>query len=286
MSEEEIPLSDKEFDKIRDRIYRIAGISLGESKRVLVVSRLTKIVRAKNLKSFDAYVDFLDRQASEADKQVFVNALTTNLTRFYREDHHFDHLVKYVGRLVAKPRYKSATGKPRLRIWSAGCSTGQEPYTIAMVLMQNYPQLKGWDFKILATDVDTDVIARAATGIYSAGELEGLSKAQAKVFERMADGNVRVPAIFRNLMTFKPLNLMLDWPLKGPFDAIFCRNVTIYFDKQTQTRVFERFGSLLPEDGYLYIGHSENMRAASLGFILEGKTIYRRVVNEKMRVSQ
>jgi len=286
MSEEEISLSDKEFDKIRDRIYQIAGISLGEAKRVLVVSRLTKIVRAKNIKSFDAYVDFLDKRASRDDKQVFVNALTTNLTRFYREDHHFDHLVEYVGRLVANPRYKSSTGKPRLRIWSAGCSTGQEPYTIAMALMQNFPQLKSWDFKILATDVDTDVIAKAAMGIYPAGELEGLSKSQASVFEKMPDGNVRIPMNLRNLMTFKPLNLMLDWPMKGPFDAIFCRNVTIYFDKPTQTKVFERFSELLPEDGYLYIGHSENMRAAALGFCIDGKTIYRRSMQENMRASR
>ncbi len=286
MSDEEISLSDKEFDKIRDRIYQIAGISLGEAKRVLVVSRLTKIVRAKNLKSFDAYVDFLDKRASRDDKQVFVNALTTNLTRFYREDHHFDHLVEYVGRLVANPRYKSSTGKSRLRIWSAGCSTGQEPYTIAMALMQNFPQLKSWDFKILATDVDTDVIAKAAMGVYPAGELEGLSKSQASMFEKMPDGNVRIPMNLRNLMTFKPLNLMLDWPMKGPFDAIFCRNVTIYFDKATQTEVFTRFSELLPEDGYLYIGHSENMRAAALGFSIDGKTIYRRSMQEKIRANR
>ncbi len=286
MADEEIALSDKEFDRIRDRIYQIAGISLGEAKRVLVASRLAKIVRAKNLDSFDSYVDFLDRRASDKDKQVFVNALTTNLTRFYREDHHFDHLVGYVGQLVTNPRHKSSNGRPRLRIWSAGCSTGQEPYTIAMALMQKFPQLKGWDFRILATDVDTDVIAKAALGIYPAGELEGLSREQAAVFEKMPDGNVRVPVALRNLMTFKPLNLMGDWPLKGPFDAIFCRNVTIYFDRPTQTRVFERFGELLPDGAYLYIGHSENMRSASLGFSLEGKTIYRRNVQERMRAAR
>lgn len=278
MSDEEIKLSDSEFDKIRDRIYQIAGISLGEAKRVLVVSRLTKILRALNINSFSAYIDFLDKKASQAEKQVFVNALTTNLTRFYREDHHFDHLVDYVGKIIANPNsVKSRNGKSRLRIWSAGCSTGQEPYTIAMALMGKYPQLKSWDFKILATDVDTDVIAKAAMGVYSAGDLDGLSSAQAAVFEKPSSETIRVPANLRNLMTFKPLNLMGNWPIKGPFDAIFCRNVTIYFDKPTQTQVFERFSQLLGEDAYLYIGHSENMKAESLGFMLEGKTIYRRL---------
>ncbi len=278
MADEEIQLSDKEFDDVRALIYKIAGISLGDAKRVLVVSRLTKLVKARGLKSFSAYIDFLDKRSTRQDKQVFVNALTTNLTRFYREDHHFDHLIKYVGRLIAQPdRPKSPNGKPRLRIWSAGCSTGQEPYTIAMALLGKYPQLKNWDFRILGTDVDTDVVATSARGEYSASDLDGLSAAQAAVFERPTPDTIRVPALYRNLMTFKPLNLMEDWPVKGPFDAIFCRNVTIYFDKQTQTRVFERFAQLLGEGAYLYIGHSENMKAEALGYTLEGKTIYRRL---------
>ncbi len=277
MADVEVALSDKEFTRICDRIYKIAGISLSDAKRTLVVSRLSKLVRAKGLKSFDAYVDFLDRGAQKSDKQEFINALTTNLTRFYREDHHFDHLVDYVGHLIANPTAKSRTGKPRLRIWSAGCSTGQEPYTIAMCLMQRYPQLRSWDFKILATDLDTNVVATAAAGRYSKSDLDGLSPQQAKMFEADSDTTIRVPAQLRNLMTFKSLNLMGDWPITGPFDAIFCRNVTIYFDKPTQTKVFQRFAGLLSENGFLYIGHSENMRAESLGFKLKGKTTYQRL---------
>ncbi|HHG90339.1 MAG TPA: protein-glutamate O-methyltransferase CheR [Devosia sp.] len=283
MAEAEVALSDREFDKIRDRIYRIAGISLGDAKRTLVVSRLSKLVRTKGLNSFDAYVDFLDKEATADEKQTFVNALTTNLTRFYREGHHFDHLVDYVRRLIAGPHHKSADGKARLRIWSAGCSTGQEPYTIAMCLMQHFPQLRNWDFRILATDVDTNVVATAAAGTYPQSDLEGLSKEQAKMFEIVGDGTIRVPAPLRKLVVFKPLNLMQDWPLKGPFDAIFCRNVTIYFDKPTQTRIFERFAGLLEEGAFLYIGHSENMRAEALGFRLEGKTIYQRLAGENGR---
>jgi len=285
MAENEIILSDREFNKIRDRIYKIAGISLGEAKRTLVVSRLSKLLRAGGLTSFDDYVNFLDHEADPHQRQEFVNALTTNLTRFYREDHHFDHLVKQVGRIIAAPKKLRANGKPRLRIWSAGCSTGQEPYTIAMCLMQHYPQLKSWDFRILATDVDTQVLTKAARAAYPEAELEGLSAAQAKMFDRPGDGTIRVPASLRPLLTFKALNLMKDWPLKGPFDAIFCRNVTIYFDKPTQTRVFERFAGLLRDEGYLYIGHSENMRAETVGFSLCGKTIYKRLAGGKRKVA-
>ena len=285
MAEIDITLSDNEFNKIRDRIYKIAGISLGEAKRTLVISRLSKLLKPKGLASFDDYVNFLDHKAAPKDHQEFVNALTTNLTRFYRESHHFDHLVKQVGKIIAAPNQLRANGKPRLRIWSAGCSTGQEPYTIAMCLMAHYPQLRSWDFRILATDVDTQVLERAAQATYPETELEGLSKQQAKIFERAGDTMIRVPANLRKLMTFKPLNLMKNWPFKGPFDAIFCRNVTIYFDKPTQTKVFERFAMLLSDEGYLYIGHSENMRAEAVGFSLCGKTIYKRLAGANRRVA-
>jgi len=283
MSDVEVKLSDKEFSRIRDKIYKISGIALSDSKRTLVVSRLSKLVRAKGLASFNVYVDYLDHGAGAQDQQVFVNALTTNLTRFYREDHHFDHLGDFVGEIIKKPATPSGGGRRKLRIWSAGCSTGQEPYTIAMCLMHKYPQLKSWDFKILATDLDTNVIAKAASGTYAKSDLDGLSKQRAALFESGPEDRVRIPAVLRNLMTFKPLNLMGNWPIKGPFDAIFCRNVTIYFDKETQTRVFGRFAQLLKAGGFLYIGHSENMRAESIGFKLQGKTIYQRENNIKGR---
>lgn len=166
-------------------------------------------------------------------------------------------------------------GGKRLRLWSAGCSTGQEPYTMAMVLMGAYPALKGWDFKILATDVDTEVLVRAAAGTYPQSELAGLSKAQLAPFEPMSGGGVRIPESLKSLVTFKPLNLLHEWPVKGPFDAIFCRNVTIYFDKPTQRNVFERFRRVLKPEGHLYIGHSENIGNGVTGFRSVGKTIYR-----------
>jgi chemotaxis protein methyltransferase CheR len=269
MEQGEISLSDREFSRIKGRVYQVAGISLSDAKRTLVISRLSKIVRALGLPSFDAYVDYLERNGSASDGQDFVNALTTNLTRFYREDHHFEHLRSYIGGLIAqKPRGS------RLRIWSAGCSTGQEPYTIGMDLLAAFPELERWDFKILGTDIDTTVIARAMQGIYPENELSGLSAERARHLEKLGDGTIRVPNAVRNLVAFKPLNLIGPWPMKGPFDAIFCRNVAIYFDKPTQGEVFGRFAKLLSPEGFLYIGHSENLGSGGEGFRLVGKTIY------------
>jgi chemotaxis protein methyltransferase CheR len=271
MDQGELALTDREFERIKARVYKVAGISLSEAKRTLVVSRLYKLVRALGLATFDSYMDFLETKGTAQNAQDFVNALTTNLTRFYREDHHFEHLVHYVGTLL-----EGARGiRPRLRIWSAGCSTGQEPYTIALALLSAYPELRRWDFRVLATDIDTNVLAKAAAGIYPESELSGLSPERARLFERPGDGTIRIPAAVREPIAFLPLNLIGPWPMKGPFDAIFCRNVTIYFDKATQADLFGRFRGLLVPDGFLYIGHSENVGAGAADFRLVGKTIYR-----------
>ena len=269
MEQGEISLSEREFARVKSRVYQVAGISLSDAKRTLVISRLSKIVRNLGLPSFDAYVDFLERGGSAQNGQDFVNALTTNLTRFYREDHHFDHLRKHVQTLLAtKPRGS------RLRIWSAGCSTGQEPYTIGMDLLGAFPDLKRWDFKILGTDIDTAVLEKAAHGVYPESELSGLSHERAAPLVRLGDGTIRVPDAVRALVSFKPLNLIGPWPMRGPFDAIFCRNVAIYFDKATQGEVFGRFSQLMAPEGFLYIGHSENLGSGGDGFRLVGKTIY------------
>jgi chemotaxis protein methyltransferase CheR len=269
MEQGEFSLSEREFTRIKARIYSVAGIALSDAKRTLVVSRLSKILRSLGLASFDAYVDFLERGASPKDSQDFVNALTTNLTRFYREDHHFVHLRSYVADLMAtRPR------GARLRIWSAGCSTGQEPYTIGMDLLAAFPDLKRWDFRILATDIDTAVISKAAQGRYPESELAGLSPDRARLLEMAEPGMIQVPDTVRELVAFKPLNLIGPWPMRGPFDAIFCRNVAIYFDKPTQGDVFGRFSGMLAPEGFLYIGHSENLGTGGEGFRLVGKTIY------------
>ncbi len=276
MDNGELPLSEKEFSRVRERVYKIAGISLSDAKRTLVVSRLSKIIRAMGLTSFDGYLDHLDQKGRPEDDQAFVNALTTNLTRFFREDHHFDHLNTHIADLIKSPGRATPGGKPRLRIWSAGCSTGQEPYTIAVNLLHAFPELKRWDFRILATDIDSNVVAKAAKGIYPDTEFAGLPASRMALFERAGPGEMRIPRAAHELVTFKLLNLIEPWPVKGPFDAIFCRNVAIYFDKPTQGQLFDRLGEVLAPDGFLYIGHSENLQAVSSGFRLVGKTVYQR----------
>jgi chemotaxis protein methyltransferase CheR len=272
--ESEFALSDDAFERVRQRVYGMAGISLSDAKRTLVISRLSKTLRRLGFTAFDDYLDFLDAGAPAEEVQGFVNALTTNLTRFFREEHHFDHLGQHVAAIVAR-RTQSGAGPGRLRLWSAGCSSGQEPYTIALHLTAMLPELRRWDFRILATDIDTQVLARAAAGIYPESELSGLSPERASLFGRMGDGTIRVPEAARRLVAFKPLNLMdAPWPMKGPFDAIFCRNVAIYFDRTTQGRLFGRLGDMLTPEGCLYIGHSENLGAASGRFRNLGRTMF------------
>jgi chemotaxis protein methyltransferase CheR len=249
-------------------MFDVNDIPLSDSKRTLVVARLSRMVRTRSLDSFGSLLDRLERQPNAAEEQEFVNALTTNLTRFWREEHHFTHLVSYIGDMM-----KSRPDK-RLRIWSAGCSTGQEPYTIALCLLEAYPDLKRWDFKILATDIDTAVLAKAATAVYPTSEINGLSTERQALFERMEGERVRVPAAAAGLVSFKPLNLMAAWPMTGPFDAIFCRNVTIYFDRDTQHDVFSRLAAILRPGAFLYIGHSEHVDAGTTGLKLVGKTVY------------
>lgn len=285
MDSGEIKLTENEFSRVKARVYEQAGISLSDAKRTLVVSRLSKLVRERNLKDLTAYLDYLERSNDGAANQDFINALTTNLTRFWREDHHFAHLVEYVGGLMKQPQ-RSSGGKPRLRIWSAGCSTGQEPYTIALQLLSSFPDLKRWDFRILATDIDTNVVAKAQAGVYPDSELNGLSSDRSRLFEPGGDGFVRVPQAARQLISFKPLNLMnKPWPMRGPFDAIFCRNVAIYFDKPTQTQLFSRLGELLVPGGFMYIGHSENVGGGSNNFRLVGKTIYQNKAPQNARTA-
>ena len=266
MDQGEIALSDREFSRVKSRVYAQAGISLSDAKRTLVVSRLSKIVRQLQLPSFDAYLDYLERQGSPSDAQDFINALTTNLTRFWREDHHFTHLETYVGQLMQR-RPRVENGRPKLRIWSAGCSTGQEPYTIALHLLAAHPELKRWDFRILATDIDTNVVARAAAGVYPEAELNGLTPEQAGLFERAGAGQVRVPMAVRELIAFKPLNLMNNpWPMRGPFDAVFCRNVAIYFNDADRRLLFARLERALDSGGYLILGAMESLNGVAPQF--------------------
>ncbi len=271
----EFPFSDANFECVRGLLREHAGISLSGAKRGMVYSRLARRLRALGLGSFDAYC----RQVATGQGEEFthfINALTTNLTAFFREEHHFDYLA---AELLPRWREQHA-GDRRLRIWSAGCSIGEEAFSIAMTLSEAMPDIGDWDVRILATDIDSSVIATASRGVYDLERVSSLDPARLRRWFQKGKGEnagkVRVSPEIRRLVTFRTLNLMHAWPMRGPFDAIFCRNVVIYFDKPTQRMLFERIADLLPPGGHLFIGHSESLFKVSERFENLGRTIYRR----------
>jgi chemotaxis protein methyltransferase CheR len=272
----EFAFDRRHFDRIAQLIYRLAGISLAPHKMEMVYARLARRLRELRLPDFDSYCDMLGTEAGEAEIGMLVNALTTNLTAFFRESHHFEFLRDKV--LPDVRRRNEAGGGRRLRIWSAGCSSGQEPYTIAMVVSAALSDLRSWDARILATDIDTRMVDTAKAGHYSE---EVLGTIPAPLRERNAkrgrDGQIVMADELKRLITFKPLNLLESWPMRGPFDAIFCRNVLIYFDRAGRQHVINKFADLLPHDGYLFLGHSESLYGVSNRFEQVGATIYRKL---------
>jgi len=273
---QEFSLGDDEFRFLASLIYDRTGIVVGDNKRNLVYSRLARRIRLLKLSSFRDYCDLLESSAGEDELPETINAVTTNLTKFFREDHHFDHLRKdVVPKLFSAGRRKS-----KIRLWSAGCSSGQEPFSIAMTLADSVPDLASWDAKILATDLDSNMIARLATGEYAAREIETIPPATRKKYltGKKGDASQTFSNELRRLITFKQLNLLHQWPMKGPFDIIFFRNVVIYFDVETQRDILGRMWSMLADDGYLYVGHSENLSRVTDRFSLVGRTIYRKVL--------
>lgn len=268
--------TDSDFNKLRDTIKDIAGISLSDQKKELVYGRLTRRLRALRLQTFKEYLEYLEEH-TDTELELFTNALTTNLTSFFRENHHFEMMATDIHPWLLQ-RYQQ-TG--RLRIWSAGCSTGEEPYSIAITIAESVPDAFSKNIKILATDLDTDVVAKAASGVYADNRIEGLPKERVKKWFVRGTGDksgfVKVSDKLRDMITFKPLNLMHSWPMKGPFDVIFCRNVVIYFDKPTQAVLFDRYADMLCDSGVLFIGHSETMAEVCNRFELVGKTMYRKL---------
>ena len=275
-SQREYSFTDRDFERVRELVAEHTGINLTEAKKDLVYGRLSKRLRAHGLKSFSDYTDMV--AAGSADEmEHFTNAITTNLTSFFREAHHFDYLENTI---LPELRKRNAARR-RIRIWSAGCSTGEEPYSISMSVHDAFPELSSWDLKILATDLDSNCVQTAANGVYAADRIEGLSKARKKRwFQDGKDelqGQVMVDEKLKSIITFKQLNLMKQWPMRGPFDVIFCRNVVIYFDKSTQRVLFDRYAKLVPPGGHLILGHSESLHNVTDKFELFEKTIYRRV---------
>jgi chemotaxis protein methyltransferase CheR len=268
-------LTDTQFHRIRELVREHTGISLSEAKRQLVYGRLARRLRALKLESFGEYIELLERGVA-VELEEFTNAITTNLTSFFREPHHFEYLASDVlPKIVAKDN-----GVRRARIWCCAASTGEEPYSIAMVLREAQEMLTGFDVKLLATDLDSAVLATAAGGVYNAERLKSVSGARVSRFFKKGSGEhagqYRAQDELRNLITFKQLNLMHEWPVRGPFDAIFCRNVIIYFDKETQRALFERMATLQRPGDMLFLGHSESLYRVSDKYELVGRTIYRR----------
>ncbi len=273
----EFAFSDVDFRSLAKLAHDHAGIVLQESKRNMVYGRLSRRVRALQLNTFRDYRKYL--ATHERELESFINSLSTNHTKFFREAHHFDHLRGNVAAPFTKADGRDASG--RLRIWSAGCSTGEEPYSIAAVLKREISDIARRDVRVLATDIDTDVLAKAARGVYAANAADEVPAAYRSFFE-VRKNDERAAHVFIDhdvlkLITLRQLNLLRPWPFKGLFDAIFCRNVMIYFDDATKAALVDRFTQQIKPGGWLYIGHSESLIGAHRGLELLGSTIYRRV---------
>jgi chemotaxis protein methyltransferase CheR len=275
----ELPLTYEDFRKIAAMIHADAGIYLSESKIALVHSRLAKRLRALGLESFRDYSALVATKEGVDERQKMLAALTTNVTKFFREPHHFDHLE----RKVLPPLLEAARRGARVRLWSAACSNGQEPYSIALSLLKLMPGVANLDVKILATDIDPNMIAEGMRGIYTDSVLAAVpAQLRARWFvpvhgmQGEPGRSFRADDALRELVAFRELNLMGRWPMKGPFQAILCRNVAIYFEEATQKTLWSRFVPLLAPGGILYLGHSERVTgAAAAQFDSDGITTYR-----------
>lgn len=270
--EGELLYTAQDFRMIAETLHATAGIALPESKATLVYSRLAKRLRALGLESFREYCKLINGKDGLDERQQMIVALTTNVTRFFREPHHFDHLRDK----VLPPLLASARRGGQVRIWSAACSNGQEPYSIAITVLSLMPDAADYDVKILATDIDTKMLAEARAGVYSSQVIAPVpGELRARWFEREGE-NWRVSEPLRRLVTFNELNLIGNWPMRRQFQAIFCRNVLIYFEEETQSKVFSRFLPLMGPDARLYIGHSERVCGpAAARLETDGVTTYR-----------
>lgn len=265
----EFPFTAADFRAIADLLYAASGIHLADAKATLVYSRIAKRVRKLGLDSFRDYCSLLKSDPDHPEHAAMLSALTTNVTRFFREPHHFQHMA----RDLLPPLIEKAKAGGRVRLWSAGCSAGHEPYSMAMTVLESFPDAGRHDFRILATDIDPLVVEHARRGIYNAGDVEPIAAALRARFLTASGGSWKVTPAVSEIISFGSLNLMEEWPMRGKFDAIFCRNVAIYFDEPTQTRLFTRFAQRLTADGRLYIGHSERSLIPEL--VSAGLTIYR-----------
>jgi len=273
--QKEFLFTQSEFERIRTLLYQHSGIKLNDSKKDMVYSRLGRRLRATGLKSFQEYLALVEQDQGD-EWEAFINSLTTNLTAFFREPHHFPLLREHVLSLRKKP----------LRLWCSAASTGEEPYTMAMTMIDAFGSYKP-PVEIIATDIDTNVLTKAKAGIYSLERVEKLPEETLKRFFLKGIGKnvgfVQVRKELRDMISFRTLNLLDEqWSINGSFDVIFCRNVMIYFDKDTQYKILKRFAPMLESHGLLFAGHSESLHHAAEFFKLRGNTIYELAQSERL----
>lgn len=266
-----IDLDDKHFNKVCNLVYQLSGIHLRHGKEALVKTRLMKRLRKLNIASFDDYIRLIESKAGHTELGMMIDVMTTNKTSFFREQPHFDFLSGTILPFI---------NKKKLRMWSAACSSGQEPYSIAILLREKMPDVDLMDIRILATDISRRMLEEANEGIYDEDKMEGISKEVLyKYFSRIKDSSVaeyKVKDCVRKMISLASLNLLGSWPMKGPFDVIFCRNVMIYFDRPTQQKLVDRFWNILEPGGYLFVGHSEGLSAVKHKFKYVQAAIYRK----------
>jgi chemotaxis protein methyltransferase CheR len=265
-------LSDEDFQAIAALVRKEAGIVLNASKRDLVFGRLNRRLRVLGVVDFATYRTLLEGPNGADERREMLNALTTNLTSFFRELHHFTYLANHV-----LPDLLGAVPRRRVRLWSAACSSGEEPYSIAMVVHKALQGRDNADVRILATDIDTNMVQTAAQGIYPAARAASIPSDYARMRVPEAGDTVSMPDAIRQYITFNQLNLLEPWPMQGSFDVIFCRNVVIYFDKDTQRKLFDRMADVMTAGGILFIGHSETLFRVSDRFANLGHTTYRKI---------
>jgi chemotaxis protein methyltransferase CheR len=272
----EFVFTDADFDSLRALARELAGISLADTKRELVYGRVSRRLRELGLASFAEYRALLAGMEGDTEIGEFINAVTTNLTAFFREKHHFDYWREH----FLLPRAADPNAERRLRIWCAAASTGEEPYSIAMTVAEAIPDWQRWDIRVLATDLDTNVLAHAEAGVYKEDRMRDMPRGLlTKYFVRGGEGGAvtyKVKPELAQMIAFRQLNLIQPLPMRGPLDAIFCRNVIIYFDKDTQRDLFSRMAPLQRPDDLLFLGHSETLFKVSEAWKLVGKTVYRR----------
>jgi len=267
--------TDKDFKELGQIVHNRTGIVVSDAKKNMIYGRIVKRLRALNMDNFSDYILYIKSDAGDNEAIDFINAITTNLTKFFRENHHFEHLRDK----VILPMVVNQNPSKRVRLWSAGCSSGMEAYSMAITISEAVPNLVAWDFKILATDIDTNMLSKGENGIYRNKDLENIpSNLIKKYFKKYDDDNMIISEKLRNMVHFKRFNLLdSTWPMKGPFDVIFCRNVVIYFDSTTQSELFRNYHKKLKPGGWFYIGHSETLLDAADMYDSQGKTVFMRL---------